>query len=83
MKKIICILMAILTVGCFASCTLFKDHDDGRCDLCDTEGSVLPFNPVLKWEENKELCDECAQEHYDKAEYDSLAKELLFGKEDE
>ncbi len=77
MKKIICVLMAVLTLGCLASCTLFKDHDDGKCDICDTEGSVIPLNPVNKWEDNKELCNDCAKEHYSKEEYDSLSKEIL------
>ncbi len=54
MKKILCLLMAVLTVGALASCTLFKDHDDGICDLCDSKLIVTKNE-----EGNKELCAEC------------------------
>ncbi len=58
MKKILCVLMAVLAIGCFAGCDLFVNHDDGKCDNCKTEGGIL--NPVTQNDEgDKELCAEC------------------------
>ncbi len=55
MKKLLCALLAVVAVGCFAGCV---DHDDGKCDECGTSGGLL--NPVVQNEEgDKELCAKC------------------------
>ncbi len=59
MKKILSILMAILAIGCMAGCV---DHDDEKCDKCKKEDALL--NRVIRWEDDKELCVECAMEEY-------------------
>ncbi len=66
--------MAIVSVGCMASCTLFKDHDDGICDLCDKKEGLL--FPVVQWEKNKELCNDCADKEYTDEEQESLLKDM-------
>ncbi len=75
MKKILCMLMAVLAIGCLAGCTMFKDHDDGVCDKCDKETNILQGVAVVQWEKNKELCWECADEEYTDEELQELLKE--------
>lgn len=51
MKKIICVLMAVMALGCFAGCV---DHNDGVCDECGTNKGVIQYD------EDNELCPACA-----------------------
>ncbi len=67
MKKILCVLMAVLALGCFAGCV---DHDDEKCDKCKKETALL--NPVIRWEDDKELCVQCAKKEYGDEEYNKL-----------
>ncbi len=60
MKKILCLLLAIMTMGCLAGCV---DHDDDVCDKCEKKETFT--NPVEQWKsEKEELCFECAVEKY-------------------
>ncbi len=53
MKKILCALLAIAAIGCFAGCV---DHNDGVCDKCNkTIG-------VIRYDAETELCPEHAAE---------------------
>ncbi len=67
MKKLICALLAIMAIGCFAGCV---DHNDGKCDECDTNGGML--NPVLHYE-GDELCATCADKKFTEAELEAMA----------
>ncbi len=51
MKKILCVLMAVLAIGCFAGCV---DHNDDVCDKCDSKILVTQNEKG-----DKELCAEC------------------------
>ncbi len=55
MKKFLCVVLALAAVFCFAGC---EDHDDGKCDECGTEGGLI--NKVVQYDEETELCGECA-----------------------
>ncbi len=59
MKKVLCLLLAVMTLGCIAGC---KDHDDEVCDNCGKEDAFL--NRVVRWEDDQELCMECAAKKY-------------------
>ncbi len=67
MKKFLCMLLAVLSIGCLVGCT---DHDDDKCDECKKETSLL--NPVIRWEDKKELCLECAENEYGPEEFAKL-----------
>ncbi len=76
MKKLLCALLAVVAVGCFAGCV---DHDDDVCDKCDKEETFV--NPVETWKDAKEeLCYECAVEKYGKELVDSWLEQ--FGDDD-
>ena len=55
MKKILCVLLALTAVCCFAGCV---DHNDGVCDYKDC-GKTLG---VIRYDEEHELCFEHAIE---------------------
>ncbi len=57
MKKILCLVMAIAAIGCFAACT---NHNDGVCDKCDTTIGVI------RYDEKTELCPTHAAEELKK-----------------
>lgn len=52
MKKLVCILMALTAVFCFAGCK------DGKCDDCKSEKNVKVYEEL----EGKEYCPTCAVE---------------------
>ncbi len=52
MKKILCVLMALLTIGCLAGCV---DHQDGICDECKEEGAYQSLDREI----DDELCTKC------------------------
>ncbi len=59
MKKILCVLMAVLSIGCLAGCV---DHNDGLCDECGAKWATQ------NKEKDKELCLACwAKEGIDAA----------------
>ena len=60
MKKILCALLALTAVCCFAGCT------DGKCDECKTEEYVKVYE--TKDGKEVEYCPEC----YAKAVADNL-----------
>ncbi len=60
MKKILCLVLAIMTLGCLAGCV---NHDDDKCDLCGKKEVAL--NPVETWvDEKEEYCLQCAVKEY-------------------
>ncbi|MBQ8283580.1 MAG: hypothetical protein IJX75_00660 [Clostridia bacterium] len=52
MKKVLCLLLALTAVCCFAGCT------DGKCDECKTEKNVEVYEDL----DGKEYCPSCAAE---------------------
>lgn len=50
MKKILCVLLAMTAVFCFAGC------QDGKCDECKTEENVAVYEVDGK---EVEYCQEC------------------------
>ena len=56
MKKLLCALMALTTVFCFAGCV---DHNDGECDECGAAGLAAV---VVRYDDDTELCLKCAAE---------------------
>ena len=52
MKKLLCFLMALTSVFCFAGC------EDGKCDECKSEKNVKVYENL----DNKEYCPTCAAE---------------------
>ncbi len=68
MKKWLCMLLAIATLGCLAGCV---NHDDDKCDECGKKETVA--NPVETWvDENEELCLQCAIKKYGKEFMDEI-----------
>ena len=65
MKKILCVLLALTAVCCFAGCA------DGKCDTCETEENVKEYE--LKDGDKVEYCPKC----YTKAVADNLLGGLL------
>lgn len=55
MKKILCALLALSAVFCFAGCV---DHNDGVCDHKDCKATLT----VVRYDEDHELCLEHAIE---------------------
>ncbi len=51
MKKWLCLLLAVVSIGCLAGCV---DHDDDICDKCESKILVTQNK-----EGDKELCAEC------------------------
>ncbi len=78
MKKFLCLLMAMATIGCFAACG-GGDKADKKCDECGVDGDItittsdmmgadaeeILKKVVLEYEEGVELCLECAEKKYD------------------
>ena len=54
MKKVLCVLMALTAVFCFAGCK------DGKCDGCKTEENVKVY--TKKDGEEVEYCPKCYAE---------------------
>ncbi len=51
MKKLLCVLLALTAVCCFASCT------DGKCDDCETKENVKVYE--TKDGDEVEYCPSC------------------------
>ena len=51
MKKILCVLLAMTAVFCFAGC------EDGKCDECGRKADDVKVYEKL---DNQELCGSCA-----------------------
>ena len=51
MKKLLCVLLTVCAVFCFAGC------EDGKCDLCEKKTEDCKVYEEL---DNRELCPACA-----------------------
>ncbi|MBQ8295743.1 MAG: hypothetical protein IJX87_04840 [Clostridia bacterium] len=54
MKKLLCVLMVLTAVFCFAGCT------DGKCDGCETKENVKVY--TTKDDKEVEYCPKCYAE---------------------
>ncbi len=96
MKKFLCLLMAIATVGCFAACSSDLDK---KCDECGADGNITItsadladptfmaskyMNLVVEWDDGEELCMQCGMKKYmDNEELDEAELEKILAHAEE
>ena len=59
MKKIICMILAVATIFCFAGCDVLSliGIENDKCDICEKKTEKCEVYEDL---DNQELCPECA-----------------------